>query len=296
MIRLGDMHLFVRTAILGSFSLAAREADLLPGQVSAAIARLEQSLQVRLFARTTRSLRLTEKGQKYLPYARQMLDILSQSTLCLQQDEQTLAGELTLSLPSDLGRHQLLPLLHQLTEQYPAISLQLLFTDELSDLYKQPIDIALRYGEPGLQSYVAKPLVRENRRVLVASPDYLRIAGTLEKLEELSQHQCLIFSRQGQPYADWLFGEEGQQRRIRVTSRLSCNDAEVTHRCALSGKGIAYKSRLDVKEDLRRGDLVELLPQIQGEHAPLYFICPHRSDFSPLVQEIFQLFYRYFQQ
>lgn len=123
MIRLGDVQLFVRTAMLGNFSLAAREADLLPGQVSAAIARLEQSLQVRLFARTTRSLRLTEKGQQYLPYARQMLDLLTQSTQCLQQDEQIFAGDLKISLPSDLGRHQLLPLLNRFTQQYPAVSL-----------------------------------------------------------------------------------------------------------------------------------------------------------------------------
>ena len=110
MIRFDDLALFVRTAALGSFSNAAREADLLPGQVSAAVARLERELDLRLFARSTRSLRLTAEGEQYLPYAQQVLDALREGREQLHgHAEAELQGVLQIAAPSDLGRNLLLP-------------------------------------------------------------------------------------------------------------------------------------------------------------------------------------------
>src|SRR5690554_6859465 len=104
MVRIEDLQLFVRTAALGSFSNVAREVGLLPGQVAAAIKRLERELDTRLFARSTRSLRLTAEGEHYLPFAREALDTLHEGQDRIRRESTQLQGLLQVSAPSDLGR------------------------------------------------------------------------------------------------------------------------------------------------------------------------------------------------
>ena len=125
MIRIDDLQLFVRTAALGSFSQAAREADLLPGQVAAAVARLERELDLRLFVRTTRSLRLTGEGALYLPYAQEVLATLREGQARVQGEDTELHGILQLSAPSDFGRNLLLPWLSAFRAAHPRLRLHL---------------------------------------------------------------------------------------------------------------------------------------------------------------------------
>ncbi|MBD5700553.1 LysR family transcriptional regulator, partial [Citrobacter freundii] len=109
MFRLEDLTLFVRAAALNSFSDAAREIGVQPAQVSSAIKRLESTLAIRLFARSTRSLRLTPEGEVWLPYARQMLDVMHAGLQKIQTPEDEVSGTLQIAVPSDLGRNLLLP-------------------------------------------------------------------------------------------------------------------------------------------------------------------------------------------
>ena len=124
MIRIDDLGLFVRSAALGSFTAAALEADLLPGQVAAAIKRLERELDVRLFARTTRSIRLTAEGEQYLPIAQAVLETLKQGHENLRGEHARLRGVLQVAAPSDLGRNILLPWLSAFRQQNPQLSLR----------------------------------------------------------------------------------------------------------------------------------------------------------------------------
>ncbi len=289
MIRLEDVTLFVRSAALGSFSRAAREANLLPGQVSAAIQRLERDLDRRLFARSTRSLRLTAEGEKYLPFAQEMLALMHAGAESLQSHDDALSGELKIALPSDIGRHIILPLLTEFCRAHPALGLRLSFSDQVSDVFRDPVDIAIRYGKLEDSSYVALPLAEENRRVMVAAPNYLDRHGRPEKLEDLAQHHCLPFVMGGHVYDKWTFPQEGMRRQITVKSRLLCDDAEVARRWAIAGMGIAYKSWLDVCDDIRHGRLERVLPHLPGESTPLHLICPHRKQFSPAIRALHQL-------
>ena len=289
MIRLEDVTLFVRSAALGSFSRAAREANLLPGQVSAAIQRLERDLDRRLFARSTRSLRLTAEGEKYLPFAQEMLALRHAGAESLPCHAGAPTGELKIALPSDIGRHIILPLLTEFCRAHPALGLRLSFSDQVSDVFRDPVDIAIRYGKLEDSSYVALPLAEENRRVMVAAPDYLDRHGRPEKLEDLAQHHCLPFVMGGHVYDKWTFPQEGMRRQITVKSRLLCDDAEVARRWAIAGMGIAYKSWLDVCDDIRHGRLERVLPQLPGESTPLHLICPHRKQFSPAIRALHQL-------
>ncbi|GLU35142.1 LysR family transcriptional regulator [Trinickia caryophylli] len=285
MIRLDDLMLFVRTAALGSFSNAAREADLLPGQVSAAIQRLERELDVRLFARSTRSLRLTAEGDQYLPYAEEVLATLREGGERLRGEAHALQGLLQIAAPSDLGRNVLLPWITAFREAHPRLSVRLFLSDQLADVFRDPVDIAIRYGVADEASYVALPLV-DNRRVLVASPAYLGRHGRPQALEDLKRHRCLLYERAGRVYDKWVFPADGARRVVAVAGSLFCDDADVIRRWAVDGQGVAYKSWLDVCADVRAGRLEVLLPEQLGELTPLNLICPHRKQFWPATRAL----------
>jgi DNA-binding transcriptional LysR family regulator len=288
MVRFEDLALFVRTAACGSFTKAARDANLLPGQVSAAIMRLERDLDVRLFARSTRSLRLTDEGERYLPYAKEVIDLLHAGRDELRQDDEALAGTLLVAAPSDLGRNVLLPLLGQFRRAHPRLELRLQLSDYLADVFRDPVDVAIRYGSSADASFVALPLAPGNRRVLVASPAYLEQCGTPRSLDELGDHSCLLWQLNGRLYDKWGFPlAQGKARKtVHVKGILASDDGDVVRRWALAGEGIAYKSWLDVRADVQAGRLTVLLAQQPGEPAPVQLICPHRRQFSPAVRQL----------
>jgi len=284
MLRFEDLQLFVRAAALGNFSATAREAGIQPGQVSTAIKRLEEDLQIRLFARSTRHLRLTQEGESWLPYAVSVLQTLEAGYRQIKPAGDEISGLLQIAVPSDLGRHLLLEVFHLFRQRHPALQLKILFSDQVSDVFKDPVDIAFRYGNTHDASYVALPLAARNRRVLVASADYLSRAGTPQTPEQLKQHNALTYTLQGRTYDNWTFRRRDESYQVAVKGTVTSNDAEVIRRLAIKGEGIAYKSWIDVSEDVQAGHLQLLLPQYQGDDLPLNLICPHRQQLSPAVR------------
>ena len=289
MVRLDDVTVFVRTADRGSLSAAARELEISPALASAAVKRLEGELGIRLFARTTRSLRLTDEGERYLRHARDALRALQDGHDALAEGKETLGGVLKISMPSDLGRNMLVGWLDQFQHLYPKVSYQLSVGDRLSDLYRQPVDIAIRYGRQDDSSLIALPLAPDNRRVLVASPEYVRRHGPLADLRDLARHNCLRFMLDDVIHDRWNFypmhgaAEQGAPVAVQVHGDRSADDADLVRRWAVAGLGVAYKSRLDVSGDLRAGRLVVLMPDVAGEPTPLHMVCMHRSQVSPTV-------------
>ena len=280
MLRITDLELFVRSSALGSFTAAAHEADLLPGQVAAAIKRLERDLDVRLFARTTRSLRLTAEGELYLPTALSVLESLRQGRDNLHGARTTLRGVLHVSAPSDLGRNILLPWLSEFRREHPELTLRFHLSDQVADLFRDPVDVAIRYGLNQEANYIALPLAPWNRRVLVASPDYLARHGRPQALDDLQQHACLLYLQLGRTYDKWRLGN----RTVQVSGPLFSDDADVVRRWALLGEGIAYKSWLDVAMDIQEGRLKLLLGHLPGEPAPFNLMCTHRAQLGKPVQ------------
>jgi DNA-binding transcriptional LysR family regulator len=164
MLRFDDLQLFVRTAEAGSLSAAARVLEVSPAVASAALKRLEAQLEVRLFARSTRSLRLTTQGELFLEHARLALQNLEDGRQLLAGSKAGISGPLQLSAPSDFGRNTLLPWLDEFQQAHPQLHLRLLLGDRVSDLFREPVDIALRYGAPEDSSLVALPVAASNRR------------------------------------------------------------------------------------------------------------------------------------
>ncbi|CAB3635994.1 LysR family transcriptional regulator [Achromobacter pestifer] len=297
MVRFEDLRIFVAAADQGSFSAAARELDLTPAVASAALKRLELTLETRLFVRSTRSLRLTSDGERYLEYARAAIATLEAGKNAMARDKTAISGTLSVSIPSDLGRHVLLPWLDDFQHQHPRVSFQVRISDRLADLYRQPVDIAIRYGTPNDSGLVALPLAEHNRRVVCAAPAYLARHGVPQVPADLRRHNCLSFVLGETLHDRWTFEREGTSTTVPVKGDRVGDDGDLVRRWALAGHGVAYKSHYDVLSDLRAGRLVELLPGYTTEPSPLYLLCVHRMLLSPAVkrmreflQERFRLF------
>ena len=286
MVRVDDLQVFIRAADNGSLSVAARQLELSPAVASAALKRLEQEVGTRLLARSTRSLRLTVAGERYLEHARIAVDALQAGRLALEHDRQTLAGSLSLSMPSDLGRNLLRNWLDDFLQLHSGLTLQLQISDRVADLYRQPVDVALRYGVPEDSSLVALPLVADNCRVLCAAPDYLMRHGRPDSPQALQDHQCLRLVLGTSVHERWSFTHGSERQSVAVTGRWQSDDGEIVRRWALAGYGITYKSRLDVLDDLRAERLLPLLPEYVTEPTPLYLVTPHRLMLSPAVDAL----------
>jgi len=284
LLRLDDLMLFVRTADAGSLSAAARTLEMSPALASAALKRLEGELGLRLFARTTRSLRLTDDGEQYLLHAREALRQLKEGQDKLALRKETPGGLLKIGMPSDLGRNTLLYWLDKFQAHYPNVAFQISVSDRQADLYRQPVDIALRYGRQDDSSLVAMPIAPDNRRALVASPDYLRKHGRPQSLEDLARHNCLCYALDDVIHDRWTFYPPGSAPvTVQVHGNRCADDADLVRRWAVAGQGIAYKSRMDLNDDLRQGRLHIVLPEIAGEPTPLHLVCMHRSQVTPTV-------------
>ncbi|WP_175653321.1 LysR family transcriptional regulator [Pseudomonas sp. Marseille-P9899] len=286
MLRFDDLQLFVSAAEHGSLSAAARLLDLSPAVASAALKRLEAQLGARLLARSTRSLRLTAEGEGFLAHARAALASLDEGRRLLAREQDEISGVLQLSAPSDFGRNVLLPWLDELQRAHPLLNVRLLLGDRNADLFRQPVDIALRYGTPEDSSLVAVPLCLDNRRVLCAAPDYLAQHGEPRSIAQLSEHNCLLYQLGNGVHDHWRFQLQGREESVLVRGDRFCDDADVVRRWAVAGVGIAYKSWLDVAADVRAGRLRVLLGHYRGESTPLNLLCTHRAQLSKPVQRL----------
>jgi DNA-binding transcriptional LysR family regulator len=280
MLRFDDLQLFVRAADLGSLSAAARVMDLSAAVASAALKRIEQQLGARLLTRSTRSLRLTAEGEGFLEYARAALSSLEEGRRLLASSQDQVSGVLQLSAPSDFGRNVLLPWLDDFQRQHPQLTVRLLLGDRIADLFRQPVDVALRYGEPEDSSLIALPIAPDNRRVLCAAPSYLARYGEPQHVEQLAQHNCLLFMLGNRVHDHWQFHDGKREMSLTVHGDRFSDDADVVRLWAIAGAGVAYKSWLDVAGDVRAGRLKVLMPELQGEWAPLNLLCAHRAQLS----------------
>ncbi|WP_064792337.1 LysR family transcriptional regulator [Shewanella woodyi] len=280
--QINDLKLFVRVADCGSITAAATELDISPASASAALKRLEKQLETSLFIRSTRSLRLTDTGERYLIHCRKALADLTLGQQAIDDVKEKISGVVKLALPSDVGRNVLLPWLDSFMDEYPELKLRVHIGDTLSDFYHDKIDMALRSGTPRDSSLVAFKICSA-RRVLCASPDYIAKRGRVESIDQLADHNCLFFMLDERTHDQWSFTQQGRQFKVRVTGNRSCNDADITRRWAVAGKGIVYKSSLDLGEDIAKGNLVPMLTDYQGEAADLYLVCPGREHVTPVM-------------
>jgi DNA-binding transcriptional LysR family regulator len=263
----------VLTAQHGSLTAAAKLLQITPAAASAALKKLEAQLGVRLFERSTRSMRITQQGQVLVDYATRALQLLEEGTAQITEDQRSLRGTLRMTAPSDLTRRMLLPWLDEFLALHPNVSLNLSVSDTLHDVVRDEVDVAIRYGALADSRLVAR-LLAPARRIACAAPAYLRAHGTPAHPRELTQHQCLTFTVRNRRYVTWRFFESGSAIDVRVDGRRTVDDADIAHHWALQGHGIIYKSELDLKDSLTTGQLVRLFEGFEGEDIPLNAVMP----------------------
>lgn len=281
-----DLSLFVHTADSGSISRAAEKLDMTSAAASAALKRLEKQLEITLFIRSTRQLRITVEGERFLVYCREALSNLAAGKASVQALAGKVAGELRISAPSDIGRNLLIPWMDEIMEQHPDLSINVLLGDSLADFYMDRVDLAVRYGNQNDSSMVVFKLALI-RRILCASPHYIAAFGMPQSLDELARHNCLLFQRNSRTDDLWEFvvsnNDNAERIKLKVSGNRSANDSDVVRRWNIAGKGISYKSQIDVLHDLKSGRLVQILPEYHSAPIELSLVCPSRKQITPAV-------------
>ncbi|WP_457442660.1 LysR substrate-binding domain-containing protein [Roseateles sp. P5_E4] len=274
---LGSLELFCAAAELGGFTAAATAAGVTPAAVSRTVARLEERLGVRLFVRTTRQIRLTDAGQAYYEQCRQVLNQLVEAEREVSGRQAAPSGLLRISVPTTYGHHRLLPRLPAFRERYPEIRVDVHVSNRNIDFAAEGYDLAVRVRAPADSTLIARHL-EDAELVLVAAPDYLRLRGEPQSLDELAQHDCIQFELPSSGRTiPWLFRVDGKDVERPTVGGTSCSDdvlAGVT--LARHGAGIFQAYRFTVEEELRQGRLVELLKPLGGRSRPFNLLYPHQ--------------------
>lgn len=281
---LQDLEIFVRTVDSGSLSSTARSLDITPAAASAALKRLEAELQAPLMVRSTRSLRLTPEGAVFLEHCRSALATLREGALSVHTGRTQVQGTLRLAVSSDLGRNVMLPWLDAFETQHPQVRFRLQISDRRANVYNEPVDAAFRYGHPPDSSLVALPVAPDNLRVLCAAPSYLARHGTPTTPQDLAAHTAVCFLLGEEVNDRWSFWKDGQETEVKVRAHHVANDGDVVRRWAVAGRGLTYKSWLEVAPDLAAGRLVALCPGWQADTAPLYMVLPDRRQLTPALR------------
>ena len=247
------MSLFVLVAELGSFAAAANQRGVARSVVTRQIAALEEHLGVQLIARSTRRQALTSAGKKYLEHSKVILDLVERSEAELNEEQVKPTGNLRISLPLSFGLRHLSDLLMQFAERYPAIHLDLEYSDRLVDVAAEGFDLAVRIAhELALSDIVRK--IGTCRLIFVASPSYLARFGEPQSLEELTEHECLQYSNQSR----WMFSEGGKNISVNIKGRIKANNGDALAQASAAGIGISVMPDFIAKDYLRAGTLVEL--------------------------------------
>jgi LysR family transcriptional regulator, regulator for bpeEF and oprC len=265
---------FSETAKHGSFAAAARESGNAPSTLAKAVARLEERLGVKLFHRTTRQVSLTADGERLFQRCQRLLAEVDELQAEASGVRASPTGTLRIDMPIVLGRRLVMPLLARLAREHPELSLDVRLQDGYVDLVKEGIDVAIRVGELSDSTLVSRRLGAQ-AMVLVASPSYLAERGTPRRLEQLDAHDALVF-RMPSTGKDrpWRFRRKGADVELRPTSRVRVNDGEGLVQATLLGQGLAQLPDYFVREELARGELVEVLPGLRPAPIPIHVVYP----------------------
>lgn len=275
---LTSLRIFVHVVESGGFSSAARVLGVMPATISKHVALLETRLKVRLLNRTTRTVTITEAGQRLYERSKRVLQELSNATAELAEMHSEPTGLLRVTVPPLLGLYRVVPNLPAFLRQYPGITLDMSFNASTVDIARERVDVALRIAEVIPPNLIALQLA-PYERVVVASPAYLRDRGTPTEPQQLLEHNCLVSgAEQGH---DWQFRVDGAVERVRVVGNLAADNAEALRRAALAGLGITMTSRWFIQDELRSGQLVPLLADhMPQDHRAVYAVLTQRTDSS----------------
>jgi len=282
--RLTTMAVFVRVAEEGGFAAAARRLSLSPPSVTRAVSELEARLGALLLHRTTRSVGLTEAGERYLADCRRILSAVEEADRHAVGVHTEPRGMVTVSASVLFGRMVVAPILLDLLDRYADISISALFVDRVTHLMEEGIDIAVRIAELPDSSLPASR-VGQVRRVLCASPGYLAARGRPGSPADLADHETVDFVNMT-PGGDWSFGRAGTNQRFRPGARFLVNNADTAIAAALEGRGITRVLSYMITPQLQAGTLETMLEDFEPPPVPIHVLHKEPSQTSARVRAV----------
>ncbi len=270
-----NLRTFIRVYDLGNMSAAGRDLRISAAVASSRISELEKHLGVRLFNRTTRSLKPTEHGELFYKGATKILDTIEEAEGSIADVTASPKGSVFIAAPLGLGKKLIAPLVPTFKEKYPDVNVRLRLTDRKIDITNEGLNAAFVLGElPDSEMRVRS--LHKFERVLCAAPSYIEKYGMPKNGADLHDHQCLLLRFPGMEEFYWTLKVDGKTIRHDLTSPMESDDGDVLTNWALEGCGIVNKTRFEVEDALASGQLIEILKDTPPPSIPLSCIFPHK--------------------
>lgn len=278
--RIDLFRTFVRVVEAASFTRAANELGLPRSTVSAAVAELERNVGTRLLHRTTRKVSPTQDGAAFHERCVQVIADFEEVEGLFRQSGSRVEGKLRIDVPARIGRLVIAPALPDFLDRYPGIEIMLGSTDRAVDLIEDGVDCALRVGTLGDSRLIARPIAKL-ALINVASAAYLERFGTPSHPQDLDQHWAVKYASPASGRVEpWEWIENGELRTKMLRGRVVVNSAESYIACCKAGLGLIQVPRFDVRDQVKSGELIEVMPDFRAQPMPMNLLYPHRKHLS----------------
>lgn len=288
-----SMRVFSAVAKNNSFSDAAKKLSISKAMASKHVQYLENSLGVRLLNRTTRKLNLTDVGSAYYDKVDAILADIDETELAISQLNSEPKGKLRIMAQPSFGAFHLSRALSVYLRKYPDVTTEIELSNRMPDLVEDEIDLAFHVGELDDSTFVARKIASA-RRVICASPYYLKQNGTPQTPDDLSKHNCMIYAPRT-ALKEWDFINNKEKIKTKISGDIQCNDGDALRIAAIQGCGIAQLPTYMVGLDIQSGRLKALLEDYEPEKLPVYAIYNHRKYLSAKIQTLIDYMYELYQ-
>jgi DNA-binding transcriptional LysR family regulator len=276
MAKLKQLESFVSVATRGSLTAAAKAEGVAPAIMGRRLDALESRLGVKLLVRTTRRISLTHEGSAFLEDCQRLLIDVANAEASVSAGGVKASGHLRVTAPAGFGRRHVAPLVTRFREQHADVTISLNLSDRVVDLAGEGFDCAIRVGDMPDSSLVSVRMA-DNRRLCVATPDYLRRHGTPQQPSELARFDCLTLSSDASQTRGWAFRINGELQHLKPGGPLDCSDGQVLHDWCLAGYGIAWRSTWEVEAEIAAGKLVAVLQDFDAPANGIFAVFPQRK-------------------
>lgn len=279
--KLKQLESFVSVATKGSLTAAARAEGVAPAIMGRRLDALEERLGVKLLVRTTRRISLTHEGSAFLEDCQRLLADIANAEASVSAGGVKASGHLRVTAPAGFGRKHVAPLVPRFRQLHSDVTVSLNLSDRVVDLAGEGFDCAVRVGDFPDSSLVSVRLA-DNRRLCVATPEYLKRQGAPQHPNDLVKFDCLTLSSDASQTRGWAFrlpgdNGEGELVHLKPAGPLDCTDGQVLHDWCLQGWGIAWRSTWEVEGEIAAGRLVEVLADFAAPPNGIYAVFPQRK-------------------
>lgn len=279
-----EMQVFCSVVDKGSFVGASESLEMSKAAISRYVSGLEERLGARLLHRTTRRLSLTDEGRQFYHQAREVLAMMDEAEEAVSAAAPEPSGVLRVNAPVSFGVLHLAPVWADFIKAHPNVELEISLNDRLVDLVDEGIDAAVRIARMENSSLIGRRLTSTQMR-LCASPAYLASHEPIRNLSDLAEHRVIAYTHFASG-SEWQFqGPEGSES-VLTQSVVRCNNGDTCRAITLAGAGVSLQPNFMIANDLRCGDLVEILPEFRSVELGIYVVYPTRKHLPSKVRAL----------